>query len=56
MNWVKRHDLTVFLVIAFALSWLAWPLVLMNPLFFALLCDRYGHEASQRTFRRGSRQ
>jgi membrane protease YdiL (CAAX protease family) len=31
MNWVKRHDLTVFLVIAFALSWLAWPLVLMNP-------------------------
>ncbi len=31
MNWLKRHDLSAFLVLAFALSWLIWPLVLANP-------------------------
>ena len=31
MNWVKRHDITVFLVLAFALSWSIWPLTLLNP-------------------------
>lgn len=31
MNWLKRHDLTVFLILAFALSWSIWPLVLLNP-------------------------
>jgi CAAX protease family protein len=31
MNWVKRHDLAVFLVLAFALSWSIWPLTLLNP-------------------------
>jgi membrane protease YdiL (CAAX protease family) len=31
VNWVKRHDITVFLVLAFALSWSIWPLVLANP-------------------------
>jgi uncharacterized protein len=25
MNWLKRHDLVVFLVLAFALSWFVWP-------------------------------
>jgi hypothetical protein len=31
MNWLKRHDLAVFLILAFALSWWVWPLVLLNP-------------------------
>ena len=31
MNWLKRHDLIVFLILAFALSWSIWPLVLANP-------------------------
>jgi membrane protease YdiL (CAAX protease family) len=31
MNWVKSHDLAVFLVLAFALSWSIWPLTLLNP-------------------------
>ena len=31
MNWVKRHDLAVFLILAFALSWSIWPFVLTNP-------------------------
>src|SRR5215212_2977575 len=31
MNWLKRHDLSVFLILAFALSWFIWPLVLANP-------------------------
>src|SRR5215212_6757676 len=31
MNWLKRHDLSAFLVLAFALSWFIWPLVLANP-------------------------
>jgi hypothetical protein len=30
MNWVKRHDLIVFLVLAFALSWWVWPFVLLT--------------------------
>ena len=30
MNWVKRHDLAVFLILAFALSWSIWPLTLLN--------------------------
>ena len=31
VNWIKRHDFIVFLVLAFALSWWVWPLVLANP-------------------------
>jgi hypothetical protein len=31
VNWVKRHDLTVFLILAFALSWWIWPFMLVNP-------------------------
>ena len=31
MNWLKRHDIAVFLILAFALSWLLWPFVLANP-------------------------
>jgi membrane protease YdiL (CAAX protease family) len=31
MNWLKRHDLAVFLVLAFALSWFVWPFVLLDP-------------------------
>jgi hypothetical protein len=31
VNWVKRHDLIVFLILAFALSWWVWPFVLANP-------------------------
>ena len=30
-GWVHRHDLTLFFVLAFLLSWLAWPLVILNP-------------------------
>ena len=31
MNWLKRHDIAVFLILAFALSWWLWPFVLSNP-------------------------
>jgi membrane protease YdiL (CAAX protease family) len=31
MNWLKRHDLAVFLILAFALSWFVWPFVLLDP-------------------------
>jgi uncharacterized protein len=31
MNWLKRHDLAVFLILAFVLAWLIWPFVLSNP-------------------------
>lgn len=37
MNWLKRHDLAVFLVLAFVLAWWAWPLVLLNPESVAML-------------------
>ena len=30
-GWVHRHDLPLFFVLAFLLSWLAWPLVALNP-------------------------
>ena len=30
-GWVHRHDLTLFFVLAFLLSWPAWPLVILNP-------------------------
>lgn len=29
--WVRRHDLPLYFVLAFLLSWLAWPLVALNP-------------------------
>jgi uncharacterized protein len=31
VNWVKRHDLIVFLILAFVLSWWTWPFMLLNP-------------------------
>ena len=31
MNWLKRYDLIVFLVLAFVLAWWLWPFVLANP-------------------------
>ncbi len=30
-SWSRRHDLALFLVLAFLLSWLPWPLVALNP-------------------------
>jgi CAAX protease family protein len=30
-RWVARHQLAVFVVLAFALSWSVWPLVVLNP-------------------------
>jgi membrane protease YdiL (CAAX protease family) len=30
-SWIARHQLTAYLVLAFALSWSVWPLVLLNP-------------------------
>ena len=30
-NWVARHDLVVYFVLAFAVSWSIWPLVALNP-------------------------
>jgi uncharacterized protein len=30
-GWVRRHDLALYFVLAFLLSWLAWPLVALNP-------------------------
>jgi uncharacterized protein len=37
VNWLKRHDLAVFLILAFALSWFVWPLVLLNPESVAMI-------------------
>jgi len=31
VNWLRRHDLTVFLILAFVLSWWTWPFMLLNP-------------------------
>jgi uncharacterized protein len=31
MNWLKRHDIAVFLALSFLLSWFVWPFVLANP-------------------------
>jgi membrane protease YdiL (CAAX protease family) len=30
-SWVSRHDLPLFVVLTFVLSWLFWPFVLVNP-------------------------
>jgi membrane protease YdiL (CAAX protease family) len=30
-NWVARHDLASYFVLAFAVSWCLWPLVALNP-------------------------
>ncbi|HEU5484603.1 MAG TPA: type II CAAX endopeptidase family protein [Microlunatus sp.] len=30
-GWIRRHRLPIFFVLAFGLSWLPWPLVLLNP-------------------------
>lgn len=30
-SWVGKHEIAVFLVVAYALSWSIWPLVLLNP-------------------------
>ena len=37
MTWLKRHDLAVFLVLAFLLSWWVWPFVLANPASVAMI-------------------
>jgi uncharacterized protein len=37
MSWLKRHDLIVFLVLAFVLAWWLWPFVLANPESVAML-------------------
>lgn len=31
MSWLRRHDVAVFLFLAFALAWWTWPLALGNP-------------------------
>jgi uncharacterized protein len=30
-NWVARHDLLLYFILAYAVSWAIWPLVLVNP-------------------------
>jgi uncharacterized protein len=30
-NWAARHDLVLYFVLAFALSWSIWPLITLNP-------------------------
>ena len=30
-NWVARHDLLLYFLLAYVLSWAVWPLVLINP-------------------------
>src|SRR5215213_5013275 len=30
-NWVARHDLFLYFLLAYVLSWAVWPLVLINP-------------------------
>jgi hypothetical protein len=29
--WLRRHDLLLYFLLAFLLSWLPWPLVVLNP-------------------------
>src|SRR5215212_8881274 len=30
-NWIARHDLLLYFILAYVLSWAVWPLVLVNP-------------------------
>ncbi len=30
-NWIARHDLLLYFILAYVLSWAIWPLVLVNP-------------------------
>jgi hypothetical protein len=30
-NWAARHDLVLYFVLAYVLSWALWPLVILNP-------------------------
>ena len=30
-NWAARHDLLLFFILAYLLSWALWPLVILNP-------------------------
>ena len=30
-RWVGRHEVALYLVLAFLISWSIWPLVLVNP-------------------------
>jgi membrane protease YdiL (CAAX protease family) len=30
-NWVARHDLLLYFILAYVLSWAIWPLVIINP-------------------------
>ena len=30
-NWAARHDLVLYFVLAYLLSWVLWPLVILNP-------------------------
>jgi uncharacterized protein len=30
-NWAARHDLLLYFILAYALSWALWPLVILNP-------------------------
>ena len=37
MSWAARHEVTLFMVLAFAISWSVWPLVLLNPASSAIV-------------------
>jgi uncharacterized protein len=30
-NWAARHDLLLYFMLAYLLSWALWPLVILNP-------------------------
>jgi len=30
-NWIARHDLLLYFILAYVLSWAIWPLVILNP-------------------------
>jgi hypothetical protein len=30
-NWVARHDLLLYFILAYVVSWAIWPLVIVNP-------------------------
>ena len=30
-GWASRHEVALYLVLAYAISWSIWPLVLLNP-------------------------
>jgi hypothetical protein len=51
-NWAARHDLALYFVLAYLLSWALWPLVILNPSSSPLVPFGHGEAAPTQTGRR----